>query len=420
MSYNILNRDCWGEIFSWLPFDQRHRIRRVCRKWNELILSFKKFWPLDPNVYRPLAQNLCDGKFKHTRYKFSHNFTRTLVNPYLGLVLADHDMEKDEYTSFWIYSEQKCQLLHHHDTSFLHMQSSKNHILLHCIDGIWLFSFQRLLGEKESLVLDRDYKLFENNNSLEYIFQYPYVCCFDPIFTFEKSKRVMTPKLFDLNTGLDLFKENNINFNNEYCTLQIVSNNAIVHFTQNNELWILDLNNLKTPYLKIPLLSFFTIEKEYLFLENCIHYEWELEFLESPVANTCDKLEYYHIPSKKKHIIELASPLAVRSIDSTFVIVRLGEDKSDFYLWNLDYTNITHFKTSKQDTDHIHVRYFDLCLSFFFVKIKDKVLIYSKANRKLLATLDIPKNYKYISTDEISKLYYQTNTNELSILDFSF
>jgi len=419
MSCLFIGYDCWVLIFSSLSFEERQRIRSVCKDWNKWLLEFKQFWPigiqncffmifiilLEPSTYCSLSKNISSGKYKQTKLKIEHKFERILAHSSLGIILVAPYY--GYYKGFWIYSQTSFDLLYHFNESFQSVKFSDDYLVVKDSAFVfWLLSFQHSFSPKESIQLQNKTKIFEGTSYGYCLFEYPFLVNYGNF----------NPILIDVLSGKDLLKENKIQipdgshshiFTREYYAIECPKDE------KPDEIWVFQISNLTKTPLKIQVPLYYHD-----------FFDGNMYFVSSMVSETLEKIDCYFLDSGKKTTTPILS-FNVNLINKRFIIGRTNNKSTEIYRWNSDYTNLTLLETI-QDCYSLKIDCFHSTLPFFaFVSIFDstwKIHVFAKKNGKQVAEISVPKKDSKQIGDEKSRIYSQlkeNNTYYLYIIDFA-
>jgi len=160
----LLGRDCWREVFSWVSFEERNKIRQVCLKWNEWIVEHKIFWPISYKNYYQTLTNILNGKYKKGVKEFDHDFVDFIISS-IGILLIGKEL--------WIYDPKSWEKLYCYEKTFEKVYQSENNFVGIQNNLIWLFSFEKSFDGSVKLV--QETKLIEGRIVYCLYFSYPYI-----------------------------------------------------------------------------------------------------------------------------------------------------------------------------------------------------------------------------------------------------
>jgi len=395
-----LGCDCWREIFSWLTFHERIRIRIICKKWNEWITQHKSFWEIDYKLYSLVVKNVKAKTYETIFIQLKALPSRIYTDLPFGILVWY--LER----TFSIYSKTDYKLLYSSPSSLSSIHISGDYILAKDLDLNFLL--MRITLNKQGKINVQIMEYLIPMNEKVYSFEYPYI-------TFFSSSSKIEANLFDVRTGVDLVKQMNI-------TQGCVSNSLTKHYyslklmhpNQSFDLFVFRFDNLTKPLFKI-----FVSYHENFYESSAMMFYFNT-YLSKVTSIDC----YNTITGKETNIqVSFKQPFYV---DDKVIIVREGVIVHDIYMWNSDYTSLKHLTTTDQSSTR-PLKCFHSSLPFLAFKeytsnYSTKITIYSKS-RALSFIIKEEEQPDRVIGDTVSKIFSLRNKQGqqyIQIYDFGF
>jgi len=394
IDWNLLGRDVWREIFWYLSFDERQRLRCVSTVWNLWILEYKPFWSLDHSIYSKILNNLGSSNYKRIDIKLNHSINKIIAEAEQYILISAFD-------EFWIYSKTSFKMLYTSKGYIL--DYSKEHFILDDKDFYYCLSFNYTTIPEEIITLNSKVKIYKSGTGDFCRFDYPYI-------TFENFYEINQAILIDVRSGIDLLEQNRVLVPKDINSPLLYNGYYGVFYDE--ELWIFKIEKLTSVPFKVIKTSAFNASLcDGFYLEGVMDgYE---RFISSHRldCNKVIKIDFKEEPN----------------FESNFVYT-ISKDRPEkkIYRWNSDYTELTLFTTLNQADGYLScIDTFDPSLPLSAFEYKDlydnfSFMIFSRKGKELFK-LDVDSN-QCLSVDKYLKIYKKTVKDQeiyLTIIDFT-
>jgi len=401
--WDVISRDGWIEVFSHLTFNERNRIRVICKTWDLWIKECKLFWPTGYEIFSSIIRNIPTETHKVSKIKIGPRFTDIITKFSNGLVLFNEDKKT---RTFWIYSETTFKLLYSHDEIVKSIQVSRNHIAIQNLkEELWILTFKYSSSPLESLVVC-DKRRFKN--SFDYVFMFP-------LLGFTESNTLLS--LLDLRTDISLLKEKTLQFTH----LWTKEDNIMIRMDLHNgfqKLIVFKPHPIKGSYE--------TIFEELSFeFQNCWYYNSIYFF--SSIDGRKSIIRWYNINSYKLSKVSINSD-NVLAVDDTFVICEAGSGSFYVYKWQNDHTKLVLFESLGSPGSKISCLFcFHSSIPFNVYNANERntkrMIIISKKTGKWLFTLPNYNEHDTIIGNNKSRIYSRfldrNDQYHLGVIDFA-
>jgi len=395
--WTLIGRDSWREVFSWLSFSERNKVRAVCKQWNELIVTFDRFWPLGSEMYRKVLSNVVYGKYTEKRVEIEPLYYRFMYSD-LGVICSI--LDSDGFMSdlgFKIYCKDTLQVIFHYKELFKRIHASGDYIIIADDLAYYLLSFEKTLNPKQPLILKQKTQLLEKSKDdiIACIFEYPFVC-----FNLRHRKGDI---VIDLRTGKDILKENKIfpfrvhKLKNNYLVLR--------SFSCDTTYVIYDILNMK----KTP----FTITVKEGSIVSIVETTLIVQYYESDDT----MIDCFNLHNHKKTTFQIDSSGRVWT-DQKFVIVDTISE-THIYRWNFNYTKLLPWNISSEKMFTVDCFHSSLPFILFRIQHSGLAIYFKNGNKR---NIDLPGFYDSVFGDQKSRLYLHYKEAEkyyLKLIDFS-
>jgi len=400
VNWMLLGYDCWREIFHWLTIQETHRARIVCKKWNEWIVEYKAFWPLEYPKYSLLYKNISSGRYKTTKIKLDHVCSWIGTDFTLGIICTKSLEEGPD--GFWIYSKTSFELLYHYEGQFIIMKASKGFIILRDYNyNFWLLTFRHSYEPKESIVLEKTTKIIMGETYFR--FEYPYFIVGSDIET-------KFPILINVETGSKLITRET--FTSYNCQNQHLSQDYCIYVCQDHlaspyYFLVFKISNPKVLHLKIDVPNYTNSS-----LDN------NMLFITFDAKEDYKTIWSFNLETKEKTVVEAKGHINL--IDK--LLITMGDLVSrDVYVWNSNYTELKRIEVHEFKVLNYYDRLkFNASLPFILLIGENGIQIYF-SNWKIACKIP-HQTYKDIKTDDDSTIYfldYEDHHYYLISYDFS-
>jgi len=394
MDWLLLSRDCWVEIFGWLSYQERNRVRRICKTWNEWITQHKPFWPIGYKPYQLVMKAIRTESYKVSKIELNHTSNSIYIGPFNTILITGYS-ENNEF-KFWIYSRNDYSLLYKYNQEINNLEISNNIIIVQNDDSkIYFLSFDYVSVPKELLKEKQKSEWIYDEKITNFSFDYPFLlvyCNGKRTIMDVRTKTVILSSYdsLDFNRYIFIVKQSELSFHGGITT-------------------IYDINRLdKAPIVIFPGV----ISQTFLCNHLCF-------------VKYAGIIECHNIKTGKKTLVSFYDNGYVQ-FNKSFVYSNHSDGKCIIYKWNSDYTELN-FVDSYRDSS---IKEFVDCFhpSFHFVSFLLKtesgsfLLVYSEITGKKIAQVELISK-KEITGDDLTRVYFESTDSEgndyLRVIDFA-
>jgi len=451
LSFLLLGRDVWKEIWLYLSERERHRIRRVCKQLKEWFIGFENIGSLN---FSRIYDNFKNKKFAKRTIDLNYNYESINNQFSLGLVFFGNAQAcefKINFNGFRIYSKDSLKLLYEHEGKFFSFEADKEHIILSDENFIyWHLSF--CLLPSGILQLENKTMLCKLLHIVSTKFKYPFFLI----------NETLKHQLIDVRTGKDTFKEHNIPHYSDLSYIQLFEEYFIIvrdkrkpiqrdvlklkmdhrdefgYFTEESfradekrwkkhESFIREYHGLKDKNMKLYVYSFKDMKRIMKF--ECpsitgLHNDKDYLFLLFQGYR-----DLYIMNTKSSTVIRKLLPLGfednykITTINTQFLVIRKNQESLSFYDWSDHFTKVKQIGvTMKEIGDSLHVVdafHPQLGLSSFRTQDNESIYVFDDKTKKGFEIKFKERVYGIIG-DRCSKIYCYLLDGKILVFDFSF
>jgi len=348
-----------------------------------------------------MMKTIPEGKVKHTQFKPTGHNNRLETKFSFGLILID-------IMGFSIYSKITNELLYNWDGGLNNYECSENSIIFQRPD----YSY-RIMTFKHSLIPREEIKCIEE----KCILSCDYSSCFEfkyPFFAIHEVEKDL--KLFDVQSGKDMIKENGIVLQRSQEFKRFTLSKQYLVILEYKSSIVKSLLVFKTLYMNEKPYEITTYEYSDFYLSNNMLFIYYPSFCEHSITIECHDLN-----TRKVTNIDVPH-LHIRSIDHSFINAFASGIFIRIYEWNSNFTKLR--TLIDLDPGKNLLECFTKLLPFYVLSEIENGLfilrVYSKIDKKMLIECKVIHNVDFI-TDGISKIYYRYYSGGepmIGIIDF--
>jgi len=358
-----------------------------------------------------MIKTIPEGKFQHIEFKPTVPRNSLYVKSPLGLILFDRN-------GFSIYSKTTNKLLYNLDVLLEEFQCSESSIIIEKPDlSYWIMTFKHSLIPKEEIKLIEEKSIIKCTFMTTGEFEYPF-------FALQETEENL--KLFDVRTGQDLLKENNIT----------VPKHPYKNFMLSKKYFVIRTDN--TDYVSRFVFRTLNMkEKPYEIITNDDHRSFLSEnilFIYYTLNDCFTVIECHHLDTQT--VLKVNIPFtSIRSINESFIDSFDITSPIKIYEWNSSLTNLKLLIDLKCGNSLLNC--FSKHLPFYVLSETEDIepdldfwdttkrvplfiRVYSKTKGNMLIEYKISE-FVNIFTDGVSRIYYKhhdNNETKIGIIDF--